>query len=118
MRKSFAFVVAAASLAVAGSASAASDGKNRNVKVENVSSQSLRELYASPITSDNWEEDILGTRTISAGATLDANIDNGTNECIYDLKAVMGNGKEVVRRKIDVCAVSKWTIGDSGDSVS
>ena len=27
------------------------------------------------------------------------------------------DGREVIRRNINVCAVSKWTIGDSGDSI-
>jgi hypothetical protein len=118
MKKTIAFALAAAALGVAGSASAAPDGKNRKVLVENISSHTVRELYASPITATTWEEDLLGQRTLSAGESINANVDNGTDECYYDLKAVLDNGKEVEQRKVNVCAVSKWTIGDSGDSVS
>ena len=46
-----------------------------------------------------------------------ATIDTGRNECMYDLKAVMANGREFVRRRVNVCAVSRWVIGDSGDSL-
>src|SRR3954454_5984548 len=115
----FAFAAAAAALALslAGPAGAAPDGKNRKVTVVNVSSQTVRELYASPITATTWEEDLLGQRTLNAGQTIDANIDNGTNECYYDLKAVLANGKALEQRKINVCAVSKWVIGDSGNSI-
>ena len=56
-------------------------------------------------------------RVLSRGQSIEANIDNGTNECQYDLRAVMADGREVIRRNINVCAVSKWTIGDSGDSI-
>ena len=98
-------------------ASAAPDGRDRRVLVENISSQTLRELYASPVTSKTWEEDLLGQRTVAAGANLNANIDNGTNECIYDLKAVMANGREHIKRGVDVCKVSKWVVGDSGSSI-
>ena len=52
-----------------------------------------------------------------ARISIDADIDNGTNECQFDLRAVMADGREVVRRNINVCATSKWTIGDSGDSI-
>jgi hypothetical protein len=118
MRKAFALAAAAAALiSVSGTASAASDGKNRKVLVQNLSSQTVRELYASPITATTWEEDLLGQRTLGAGQSISANIDNGTNECYYDLKAVLANGKAVEKRKINVCAVSKWVIGDSGDSI-
>ena len=118
MKKLFALAAAAALVSVSGAADAASDGKNRVVKVENISNQSLNYLYASPITSKTWEEDLLGTeRVLSRGESIDADIDNGTNECQFDLRAVMADGREVIRRNINVCAVSKWTIGDSGDSI-
>lgn len=117
MNKAIALAAAAALLSVSGAASASTDGKNRKVTVQNLSSQTVRELYASPITATTWEEDLLGQRTLNAGQSISANIDNGTNECYYDLKAVLANGKAVEQRKINVCAVSKWVIGDSGNSV-
>lgn len=118
MKKPFALVAAAAAMAVfAAPATAAPDGKNRKVTVENLSSQSLHNLYASPVTSKTWEEDLLGQRTLAAGQTISANIDNGTTECYYDLKAKMANGTEYIQRRVNVCAVSKWVIGDSGNSI-
>ena len=102
--------------AIGSPASAAPDGKNHKVMVVNVSSQVVRELYASPITAKTWEEDMLGQRTLQAGKSIEANIDNGTNECYFDLKAVLANGKTVEQRKINVCAISKWVVGDSGGS--
>src|SRR5215210_200452 len=105
MKKAFALVAAAAAMAIfAAPATAAPDGKNRKVTVENLSSQTVRELYASPITAKTWEEDLLGQRTLTAGQSISANIDNGTTECYYDLKAVLANGKIVEQRKINVCA--------------
>lgn len=117
MRKSFAIAAVAAALIASGSATAAPDGKNRKVTVQNVSSQTVRELYASPITATTWEEDLLGQRTLTAGQSISANIDNGTTECYYDLKAVLANGKAIEQRKVNVCAASKWVIGDSGNSI-
>jgi hypothetical protein len=118
MTKGFPLLLAAAALiALPGNADAAPDGKNRKVTVENLSSQTVRELYASPITATTWEEDLLGQRTLTAGQSISANIDNGTNECYYDLKAVMADGKAVEQRKINVCAAQKWVIGDSGNSI-
>ena len=117
MKKLFALAAAAALVSVSGAADAASDGKNRVVTVENISNQPLNYLYASPITSKTWEEDLLGERVLSRGESIEADIDNGTNECQFDLRAVMADGKEVVRRNINVCSISKWTIGDSGDSI-
>ena len=118
MKKAIALVAAfAAAISISTAADAAKDGKNRRVTVQNVSSQSIYNLYASPVTSTTWEEDLLGDGTIPSGKSKVANIDNGTTECNYDLKVVMANGREYIRRRVNVCAVSKWTIGDSGNSL-
>lgn len=118
MNKAFKLAAAVAALVTLSMpASAAPDGRDRRVLVENISSQALRELYASPVTSNIWEEDLLGQSIVAAGAKLNANIDNNTNECIYDLKAVMADGREHIKRRVDVCKVSKWVLGDSGSSI-
>ncbi len=119
MRKGLTYLAAAAAFAsLAGAASAAStDGKNRKVLVQNISSQTVNNLYASPVTAKTWEEDLLGSKTLAAGASVQANIDNGTNECMFDLKVVMVGGKTFEHRQVNVCAASKWVIGDSGETI-
>lgn len=118
MKKAFALVAAfAAMISLSSAADAAKDGKNRRVVVQNVSSQSIYNLFASPITSTTWEEDLLGDGTIPSGQSKQANIDNGTTQCYYDLKVVMANGREHIQRRVNVCAVSKWVIGDAGASM-
>ncbi|HVR91474.1 MAG TPA: hypothetical protein VHG29_10330 [Novosphingobium sp.] len=119
MIRAFTFAATSALLLLVGTAaSAAPDGKNRKVTVENLSSQTIRELYASPITATVWEEDLLGERTLTSGQSIVANIDNGTDQCYFDLKAVKADGTAVEQRSINVCAVTRWSIGDAGNSVS
>ena len=60
-------LAAAALLGLSGAASAAPDGKNRKVVVQNLSNSVVRELYASPITAKTWEEDLLGQKTLASG---------------------------------------------------
>lgn len=118
MGRALAFVGVIAAAALGSSAAfAGDDGKNRKVVIENISTQTVRELYASPTTSKGWEEDLLGARTLAPGASITANIDNGTNECSYDLKVVLANQVERIRRTVNICAISKWVIGDTGDSL-
>ena len=118
MKRAFAvFTAVAVAVSVPATAYAANDGKNRRVTVENLSSQSIYYLYASPQTSGDWEEDLLGSGTIPSGSSKVANIDNGTNECVYDLKVKMADGREFIQWKVNVCAVSTWTVGDSGNSI-
>jgi hypothetical protein len=118
MKKTVSLLLAAvAALSISAPAGAAPDGKNRKVTVVNLSTSTVRELYASPITATTWEEDLLGQRTLTSGQSISANIDNGTTECYYDLKAVMTNGKAWEHRKVNVCAASKWVVADAGESL-
>lgn len=117
MKKLVLALAAAAAVAAAIPGQAATDDKNRVVTIENLSSQTVREVYASPVENDTWEEDMLGSDVLPSGESMRFDIDNGTNECMYDLKAVMANDKEYVRRKVNVCTVSTWVIGDAGDSI-
>ena len=112
------FVIAASLAAtLATPAFAGTDGRDRRVVVVNSSSQVLRELYASPVTSSNWEEDLLGSGVLQPGQNIRANIDNGSNACQYDLKVVMADSREHIRRNVNVCSVSRWTITNGGNSL-
>ncbi len=118
MFKAFTYLAAATvAVSVPMAAYAANDGKDRRITVQNLSNQAIYYLYASPQSSGDWEEDLLGSGTIPAGQSKVANIDNGTNECIYDLKVKMADGREYIQWKINICAVSTWTVGDSGNSI-
>lgn len=107
----------ALALGAASSALASDDGKNRRVVIENLSTNAVNYLYASPVTSDDWEEDLLGDEVIASGTSRGAVIDNGTNECNYDMKIIMSDGKEYIHRSVDVCSVSWWIIGEVGDTM-
>lgn len=118
MTRVVAFAAAVALVAASGVAGASTDRKSRLLTVENASSVALHYFYASTASSSAWGEDLLGNEVIAAGQSLAIDLDTGTNECLYDLKAVMANGRSVNRSNVDVCTVGKWTITDTGDSVS
>lgn len=113
MKKALALFAAVAAIS-SSVAFAASDSNDRRVQVQNRSSQAIHYLYASPVTTNNWEEDLLGSGTIAPGASTVANVDNGTTECNYDFKVVMANGQEHIRRRVNVCAVSRLVVTNSG----
>jgi hypothetical protein len=88
----------------------AAQQENRRVRVINHASAAIYHFYASNIDSDNWEEDILGEETIPPGGSRIVNIDDGTGHCYYDLKAVLYDDREAVRRKFNVCTEASWTV--------
>lgn len=104
-----AIIVAAASWA--GSASAAcSDGRDRNVTIVNGTSTTVRELYGSNVARSSWEEDVLGANVLASGQQVRVNWDDNSCQCLFDFKAVLVNGTEIIRRRFNVCTESTWTV--------
>jgi hypothetical protein len=87
--------------------------ENRYVRIINRASSSIRYLYASNIDSDDWQEDLLGPfRIVTPNHYIDANIDDGTGHCLYDIKAVLSDGRVAVTRGLNVCTSGSWTVTD------
>jgi hypothetical protein len=87
--------------------------EDRRVKIINDSSRSVYHLYISNIDTDRWGEDLLGIlETIGPNRYRVFNVDDGTGHCRFDFKAVMEDRSEAVRRNLNVCTQSSWTITD------
>jgi len=57
----------------------------------------LEQFYASPPSSNNWEEDILGVDVLEPGESTNITINDGRADCEYDLKGTLGPGNGVGR---------------------
>ena len=99
-------MLASAALLVGAPARAAADHK---VDIVNKTGQTLTHFYASTADSDSWEEDIMGKDTLDDGETVEVDIDDGPGKCIYDFKAVFGDGKFLVKKGINVCQISTFS---------
>ena len=108
MVKKLTISIMAAVVALFGLASGTANAQDRNVLVINETQHAIMEFYASNIGSDNWEEDILGESVLPVGQSVNINIDDGTEACLYDFKAVFDDGEELVRNRIDVCTIGTY----------
>lgn len=71
--------------------------------LNNATSQTLVEFYASPSNVDNWEEDILGSDVVPAGESITVTIADGRSECAYDIKGVFDDGDSVEQFQVNLC---------------
>jgi len=85
---------------------------DRNVFIRNNTSETMLSFYASNVDADDWQEDILRTGVLRPGERVKVLIDDGLGYCRYDLKAVFMDGSSAIRRRVNVCRVSSWTIND------
>lgn len=90
------------------------DNQDRRVRIYNDTGETMREFYASRVTTDDWEEDILGQDVLRSGQSVNVNIDDGTGACLFDFKAVFTSGREAIRNRINVCQVSDYHFTSEG----
>lgn len=79
----------------------------------NSTSRVLEEFYASPPSTDDWEEDILGSDVLNPGESIEITIDDGREDCTYDFKGVLGPGNGVgagalIQSEVSVCDGSTY----------
>jgi len=69
--------------------------------IVNNADQAIEYVYISPIDSDNWGDDWLGSsEVISSGARRTFTIESG---CAQDIRVVFMDHHEVVKRNFDTC---------------
>jgi hypothetical protein len=103
-------VTAVAIPAVLGSAQAFAF--DRHIVLINHSHQTITEFHASNVASTSWEEDILGDSVVRPGGAVRINLDDRTGYCRFDFKTVTESGDAVVRRGVNVCEMTTYTITD------
>ncbi len=94
------------------SSAAYADNLNRWVRVINDTSTSMMRFHASNEDATSWQEDMLGSQILGPRQSVLVEIDDGSDHCIYDFKAVFSDGAEVKRYNYNVCLQATWTVYD------
>lgn len=74
-----------------------------NFTLTNDTEYTLTHLYISLPSTDQWEEDIFGDDVLAPGDTLDISIDDGLDECVYDIRADFEDGDSIQIASVDFC---------------
>lgn len=70
----------------------------------------IREVYVSPTSTTDWEEDVLGADVLPQGESVEITFDDGEYEELWDLKVVTENGASWVWTELDLTAISEVTL--------
>ena len=106
--------VAALSLAAALFASTIGSAvaMERKVQINNQTSYTIVEFYASNTGTNDWQEDILGSDVLPSGSSVSINIDDGSGYCKYDFLAVFDDGDQLVSANNNVCELDSFDFTD------
>ena len=108
--------LAAAAVSVPVSAQSA-DGLDRRVQIVNRSSQAILYVRGSPTSDPSFGDDRIPDRVVGSGQSVVVDFDSGTRHCQYDLRVTLADGSNIDRMNVNVCRVSRWTIGDRSNQL-
>ncbi|HEX3920263.1 MAG TPA: hypothetical protein VHW60_23225 [Caulobacteraceae bacterium] len=107
--KTIAAVVAAASFAVL--APTMASAAPQDFQLDNETGYTIKNLYISPTTTNDWQDDVLGQDTLDTGAALNIHFPGGRGEtCEWDLKIAYNDDSSHEWTSVNLCSINKVTI--------
>lgn len=103
--------------APAASAAAGSAAADRRVRITNNSGQTITLIKGSAASDSNWGNDRIPAGVLRASDSVVVDFNDNNGECVYDLQATLADGTERVRRTVNVCQITDWTITPGGEQV-
>jgi hypothetical protein len=88
------------------------DATNQNFVMRNNTGQTVMRVFVSPVTSNNWEEDVLGSDVLPDRQTVRINFDRGEDQCNWDIKVDLADGTSREQRNINLCRVAEVEVTD------
>lgn len=100
-------VLCALAMTLAATASAQGD---QDFTVVNATGVEIHELYVSPHSADDWQEDILGRDTLASGEFVDIMFSRKEKTKLWDLRIVDGEGNAIEWENLNLLEISKVTL--------
>lgn len=95
-----------------GERTSSSDSTNQNFVMRNNTGQTIMRVFVSPVTSNNWEEDVLGRDVLPDRQTLRINFNRSEGECNWDIKVDLEDGTSREQRNVNLCRVGEVEVSD------
>jgi len=70
----------------------------------------IHEVYVSPVTSDDWEEDVLGKDPLPNGDSVKITFDDRDKHAHWDLKVGDGKGNSIEWHDLNLVEISEVTL--------
>ncbi|HLL75240.1 MAG TPA: hypothetical protein VK421_08220 [Pyrinomonadaceae bacterium] len=100
--------IAALSLLLASTA-LAFQGK-QDFTVINKTGVEIHELYVSPHSAADWQEDVLGADTLPSGQSVEIKFSPREKAKLWDLKIVDGEGNSIEWTRLNLLEISEVTL--------
>ncbi len=80
---------------------------DQDFSLHNNTSKTMKSLYVSPHSSDDWGDDILGQDELDAGQSVNVKFPRDEDKCHWDVKGEFEGGGTAEVDDVDFCSVSE-----------
>ncbi len=91
----------------ASTAAPAGDATNQNFTLNNRSQSTISHVYVSAVSTDNWEEDVLGQDVLAAGESVEIQFPREETACNWDIRVTIENDEHRELRNVNLCTTSE-----------
>ncbi len=102
-------LVAVCSLTMLLSLNAFAQGR-QDFTVVNATGVEIHELYVSPHSADDWQEDVLGQDTLASGDSVEIVFGRKEKAKMWDLRIVDKDGTSIEWENLNLMEISKLTL--------
>lgn len=103
-------LIAFSVLAMFVTATAFARSGDQDFVLHNETGVEIHQLFVSPTTADEWEEDVLGVETLAAGDSVKVTFDDREKSSKWDLKVVDSKGNSIEWRELNLIEISEVTL--------
>jgi len=104
------FIVAFSVLALVLTATAVARSGDQDFTLHNETGVEIYELYVSPTSADDWEEDVLGVDTLPSGDSVKITFNDREKRGKWDLKVVDSKGNSIEWEALNLIEISEVTL--------
>ena len=101
--------VVAAGVALLSPVAADAAGR-QNFTLVNNTGYTIKEVYVSPVSTNDWEEDVLGEDTLDDGQQILIRFQHHAGGCYWDLKVVYDDDTDAHWENFNLCTISQISI--------
>ncbi len=100
----------AAGCFIVGTFSSAALAGDQDFTVDNATGVDIHQLYVSPHSTNDWEEDILGQDVLPAGDSVEIAFSRSEDEEMWDLRVTDSDGNAIVWENLNLLEISNVTL--------
>jgi len=82
----------------------------QNFSLDNETGYTISEVYVSPTSKNDWEEDVMGQDTLDTGSSVDITFPHHAGGCYWDLKVVYDDNTDAYWTNFNLCTISEITL--------